>query len=63
MWEQIKDNFERVDFNEENQKISLSVKALLTQDDADVADVADVDVEAVAEEKETEVSLDVPAEA
>ena len=46
-----------VDFNEENQKISLSVKALLTQDDADDADdadVADVDVEAVAEEADAE---------
>ncbi len=43
-----------VDFNEENQKISLSVKALLTQDDADDADVANVDVEAVAEEADAE---------
>ena len=41
-----------VDFNEEEKKISLSMKALLApEEDAD-ADVADVDIDAVAKEEE-----------
>ena len=40
-----------VDFNEEEKKISLSMKALLApEEDAD-ADVADVDIDAVAKEE------------
>jgi small subunit ribosomal protein S1 len=42
-----------VDFNEEDKKISLSIKALLADEPAeDDADVADVDVEKVASETE-----------
>ena len=41
-----------VDFNEEEKKISFSMKALLApEEDAD-ADVADVDIDAVAKEEE-----------
>ena len=48
-----------VDFNEEEKKISLSIKALQAQpqqeeDDADDADVADVDIDAVASELDAE---------
>ena len=38
-----------VDFNEDDKKISLSIKALLAPDDADIADV---DIDAVAGEEE-----------
>ncbi|MDD6058688.1 MAG: 30S ribosomal protein S1 [Clostridiales bacterium] len=41
-----------VDFNEEDKKISLSIKALLAPEETDDADVADVDVEAVANAEE-----------
>ena len=42
-----------VDFNEEDKKISLSIKALLEPEEAE-EETADVDVEAVAAEEETE---------
>ena len=43
-----------VDFNEDEKKISLSIKALLAPEEAEEADadVADVDIEAVASEEE-----------
>lgn len=39
-----------VDFNEDEKKISLSMKALLADEETEDADVADVDIEAVSEE-------------
>lgn len=39
-----------VDFNEDEKKISLSMKALLDPEETD-ADVADVDIETVANEE------------
>ena len=41
-----------VDFNEDEKKISLSMKALTASDETDDTDVADVDIEAVAQEEE-----------
>ena len=41
-----------VDFSEDEKKISLSMKALTASDETDDADVADVDIEAVAQEEE-----------
>lgn len=41
-----------VDFNEDDKKISLSMKALLHDEKAEDADVADVDVDAFAQETE-----------
>ena len=41
-----------VEFREEEHKISLSVKALIAPEEADDEDVADVDIEAVAEATE-----------
>ena len=43
-----------VDFNEEEKKISLSIKALQAQQEEDDADVADVDIDAVASELDAE---------
>ena len=45
-----------VDFNEEEKKISLSIKALIEPEEEtqEEADVADVDIESVAAEENTE---------
>ena len=43
-----------VDFNEEEKKISLSIKALQAQQEEEDADVADVDIDAVASELDAE---------
>ena len=41
-----------VDFNEEDKKISLSMKALLAPEDSEEAETADVDIDAVADDAE-----------